>query len=337
MKTILDKLFGKETLTNQEAFDVLCSIGNGEVKAAQLASFMTVYRMREISLQELKGFREALVALAKRIELPSENAIDLCGTGGDGRNSFNVSTLASFVVAGAGGKVVKHGNYGVSSISGSSTVLEQLGYIFTSDSSELERSLDECGICFLHAPLFHPALKYVSSVRKELGVHTFFNMLGPLVNPAQPKHRLTGVYSLELLRKYHYLLQESNEIFTLVSSEDGYDEISLTSPCRIVTPDKEFVLEPSDYGFVTYSEDDLFGGNSAAEASRIFTNVLEGKGTQAQIDVVAINAGSALLNLGVVLDLESGIGLAKEVLVSGKALNSFRRFISLGTNRKMSI
>lgn len=335
MKNILEKLFSNCILTEAEAFDVLSVIGKGGVNPAQLASFITVYRMRDIALDELKGFRKALLELCVKVQLASENAIDLCGTGGDSKSTFNISTLASFVVAGAGGRVIKHGNYGVSSISGSSTVLEQLGCRFTSNSDILARSLDETGICFLHAPLFHTALKNVAIVRNELGVRTFFNMLGPLVNPAQPSNRLTGVYSAELLRKYVYLLQETNEIFTLVHSEDGFDEISLTGPTRIITGQNESYLTPSMFGLPNYQHSDLFGGTTARDAALIFEDVLSNRGTPAQNDVVCINAAMALQNLGVALDVESGIAHAREVLYSGRALTVFKKFV--GINSKVKI
>lgn len=329
MKSTLEKLFNHETLNSTEAYDVLCAMGNGEVNSAQVAAFMSVYRLREITLDELRGFRTALLELASPVTLDSRGAIDLCGTGGDGRNSFNISTLACFVVAACGGRVIKHGNYGVSSISGSSTVLEKLGYRFTKDSSELNRSLENSGVCFLHAPLFHTALKSVAVTRKELGTRTFFNMLGPLVNPARPSHRLTGLFSNELLRKYQYLLQDSGETYALVHSDDGYDEISLTAPATIVTRSSRKVYSPAEVGFQKYRETELFGGNSPDEAAGIFLKILKGKGTPAQTDVVAVNAGAALFTLGIATDLIEASQIAREALVSGKAFKRFELFTNL--------
>ncbi len=328
MKAALEKLFNHESLTAAEASDILRSIGNGEVNAAQTAAFMSVYRLREITLEELRGFRSALLELALPVKLDAQNAIDLCGTGGDGRNSFNISTLSCFVVAACGGRVIKHGNYGVSSVSGSSTVLEKLGYKFTNDSSELNRSLETSGVCFLHAPLFHTALKHVAGTRKELGTRTFFNMLGPLVNPARPSHRLTGVFSNELLRKYQYLLQETEEKYTLVHSDDGFDEISLTAPFRIVTNQFQKVYSAGEIGLERITPEDLFGGHTADEASEVFVSILNGKGTIAQNNVVAANSGAALFTLGIANSLTDGIALAQEALTSGNAKERFNSFIN---------
>jgi len=327
MRSKLEKLLSQEVLSQEEAYSLLCSVGSGEANSAQMAAFMSVYRLREITLDELRGFRSALLELALPGKIEAQNAIDLCGTGGDGRNSFNISTLSCFVVAACGGRVIKHGNYGVSSVSGSSTVLEKLGYKFTNDSSELNRSLENSGVCFLHAPLFHTALKHVAGTRKELGTRTFFNMLGPLVNPAQPSHRLTGVFSNELLRKYHYLLQETDEKYTLVHSDDGFDEISLTAPFRVVTNQFQKVYSATEIGLERIAPEDLCGGNTADEAAEVFVSVLNGKGTSAQNSVVAANSGAALFTLGIVNSLTDGIALALEGLISGKAKSRFKTFI----------
>ncbi len=327
MKAALEKLFNHESLSSTEAYDVLCSIGNGDVNSAQAAAFMSVYRLREITLDELRGFRTALLELALPVNIDGKDAIDLCGTGGDGRNSFNISTLSCFVVAACGGRVIKHGNYGVSSVSGSSTVLEKLGYRFTKDSSELNRSLEESGVCFLHAPLFHTALKHVAETRKNLGTRTFFNMLGPLVNPAQPTHRLTGLFSNELLRKYQYLLQETNETYMLVHSDDGFDEISLTAPVKLVTNSTSKVYSPREFGLGKIKPEELFGGNTADEAAKMFLSILDGQGTQAQNDVVAVNSAAALFALGKADSIVSGIEITREALISGRAKERFKQFM----------
>src|SRR4051812_45334406 len=220
MKKILSHLFENKSFTREEAHRILISIARGEYNSSQIAAFVTAYGMRNITVQELQGFRDAMLDLCIKLDFSDYELIDLCGTGGDGKDTFNISTLASFIVAGAGYKVAKHGNYGVSSGCGSSNVMEYLGYQFTNDESKLNSSLDKAGICFLHAPLFHPAMKNVAPVRRELGVKTFFNMLGPLVNPAKPNNQIVGVYNLELARLYAYLYQKSEVNYTILNALD---------------------------------------------------------------------------------------------------------------------
>ncbi len=329
MKKKLEKLFEHKTFSREEAKETLIRIAAGEGNDAQLAAFMTVYLMRTVTPEELSGFREALLELCKPVSLDAENAIDLCGTGGDGKNTFNISTLASFVVAGAGGKVIKHGNYGVSSVSGSSNVLEHFGYKFTHDNARLENALEKSGVCFLHAPLFHPALKRVASVRRELGMKTFFNMLGPLVNPAQPKHRVTGVFSLALARSYHYLIQPTNEKYVILHSLDGYDELSLTGATKIIRNNGEKIISPDHFGFPKLQPVEILGGTTVEEAANVFMNVLTNCGTQAQENVVVANAALALQCLGKEEKMEDAIVAAKESLKSGKALQSFKKMVEL--------
>ena len=228
MKDILNRLINHETISKEEARNVLVNISAGKYNHSQIAAFLTVYMMRSITLEELEGFRDALLEMCLSTDLAQYDPIDLCGTGGDGKDTFNISTLACFVTAGAGVKVAKHGNYGVSSGCGSSNVMEHLGIKFSNEQDFLKRSMDEAGICFLHAALFHPAMKNVAPIRKELGVKTFFNMLGPMVNPAFPKNQVVGVFSLELARMYAYLYQKTDKNFTILHALDGYDEISLT-------------------------------------------------------------------------------------------------------------
>lgn len=328
MKTVLEKLVAHKTLSQEEAKAILDQVASGEGNEAQLAALMTVFLMRSITPDELKGFRSALLEHCIKAELPGEDAIDLCGTGGDGKNTFNISTLAGFVVAGAGGKVIKHGNYGVSSVSGSSNVLEQFGYSFTTDAAKLERSLENSGICFLHAPLFHPALKRVAPVRKSLGMKTFFNMLGPLVNPARPKHRLTGVFSLELARTYYYLVQESGEKFTILHSLDGYDELSLTGPAKLFTQKGEQLAEPGDFGMEKLQPVEILGGVTPEESAKIFHDVLHKRGTKAQENVVLANAALALQCLGKFPETADAFAAARESLDSGRAALAFKRFIA---------
>lgn len=328
MKKILNRLINHETISKKEARDVLVNISKGDYNQSQIASFLTVYMMRTITVEELEGFRDALLELCIAVDFSDYNSIDLCGTGGDGKNTFNISTLSSFVAAGAGINVTKHGNYGVSSISGSSNVFEHLGVKFSNDKDFLQRCLDETGICVLHAPLFHPAMKNVAPIRRELGVKTFFNMLGPMVNPAFPKNQLVGVFSLELARLYGYLYQKSDKNFTILHALDGYDEISLTGNTKMISNNFEDMLTPEDFGVSTIHPSAIFGGDSVKESADIFMKVISGKGTEAQNNVVAANAGMAIAT---VKELTPGEGfeLATESLLSGRAQLKLEKLITL--------
>lgn len=328
MKTILNRLINHEMLSKEEAKNVLVNISNGSYNPSQIASFLTVYMMRSISIDELSGFREALLELCVRVDLSAYNTIDLCGTGGDGKDTFNISTLASFVAAGAGIKVAKHGNYGVSSISGSSNVMEKLGVKFTNDNDFLEKSVDQAGICILHAPLFHPAMKNVGPIRKELGVRTFFNMLGPIINPSFPKNQLVGVFNLELARMYAYLYQNTDVNFTILHSLGGYDEISLTCPAKTITKKLEGVIKPEDFGVRQLLESEIEGGKTIEESATMFMNIISGKGTEAQNNVVCANAAMAIATVNGSSPLES-FQLAKESLLSGKALVALNKLQEL--------
>ncbi len=326
MKDILNRLFKYKSLTKEESKEVLVKLAKGEFNNSQMAAFLTVYLMRSITVEELEGFREAMLELCIPVEIEEYEAIDLCGTGGDGKDTFNVSTLASFVVAGAGQNVAKHGNNGVSSICGSSNLLNHFGYKFTCDIDQIKRSLDESGICFLHAPLFHPAMKNVAPIRKELGVKTFFNMLGPMVNPSFPKRQLVGVFSLELARLYGYLYQKTDCRFSILHSFDGYDEISLTSRFKVISHEGEKVLDGREYGLSNHRPEELYGGATIEKSAKIFENVLKGKGTQAQNEVVIANAGMAI-SCGKKTSFEEGIDQAWNSLKSGKALQKFKLMI----------
>lgn len=328
MKAVLNRLINHEQLTKDEAKEVLVKISNGAYNGSQIAAFITVYMMRSISLEELEGFRDALLELCIRVPLQEYNTIDLCGTGGDGKNTFNISTLSSFVTAGADVLVTKHGNYGVSSISGSSNVLEALGIKFSSDSDFLKRSLDEAGICVLHAPLFHPAMKNVGPIRRELGVKTFFNMLGPMVNPAFPKNQLVGVFNLELARLYGYLYQKGSKNFSVLHALDGYDEISLTGTAKMITQNQERLLLPEDFGYKPVSQEAIFGGDTVEDAARIFMNILKGQGTEAQKHVVTANAGLAIMTVKG-CSLKEGVHQAVTSLEEGKALRVFKKLQKL--------
>jgi anthranilate phosphoribosyltransferase len=320
MKEILTDLFDQKRLSKEEAKNILLDISKGEYNDALLASFLTVFKMRPITKEELHGFRDALLDLCRRVDLKGRDSIDIVGTGGDNKNTFNISTLTCFVVAGAGYSVTKHGNYGVSSVSGSSNVLEHLGYQFTNDSDEINRRLDRSNMIFLHAPLFHPAMKAVGPVRRALGMKTFFNMLGPLVNPARPKRHFLGVFDMNLARLYQYILQEDAEIFAVVYNLDGFDEISLTDQFSYRTTDTELFLSPEALGFESIQAEALHGGDTVPEAATIFMNILKGEGTPEQRNVIYANAGLAIHRFNPARSFEDCIEEARESLDGGKAL-----------------
>lgn len=325
MKNILQHLFEHKSLKQEEAKEVLIQITKGEFNEFQITSFLTVFMMRSITVEEMTGFREALLELGIPVDLSEYNGVDLCGTGGDGKNTFNISTLASFVVAGAGEMVTKHGNYGVSSLSGSSNVMEELGYQFKSKEEDLKRDLDKAGICFLHAPLFNPAMKNIAPIRRNLGVRTFFNMLGPLVNPSRPKHQIVGVFDLELARLYQYLLQQTDSKYTIIHGVDGYDEVSLTDKVKLIGNGMEELLEPEELGYRKLDPSELYGGESVAQAAKIFTDILKGEGTDAQNAVVTRNAGLAIHCLHPEISRGDAIARAVESLESGKAYEVLKK------------
>ena len=329
MKKILQYLFEHKSLTREQAMEVLVDISNGKYNEHEITSFITVYLMRSITINELMGFRDALLSLAVKVNLGIDNAIDIVGTGGDGKDTFNISTLACFIVAGTGQPVVKHGNYGASSISGSSNVMEQLGYKFKNEEVALAKEVKETGICFLHAPLFHPALKTVGPLRRNMGVRTFFNMLGPIVNPAQPKFQLIGVYNLEMARIYNYVLQLLDKEFTIIHSLDGYDEISLTTDTKILSNTGESIRTPYQLGKKRVFAAELEGGDTVAEAAAIFKNIIEGKGTWSQNAVVLANAAMALHVTGKYDNYDLAFQAAVNSLESGAANNCLNTLISL--------
>ncbi|MFC4261737.1 anthranilate phosphoribosyltransferase [Ferruginibacter yonginensis] len=326
MKKILQQLFEHQPLTILQAKEVMLQIGKGVYTDAEIASFITVYLMRTISIAELIGFKEALLEMALPVYF-NDAVIDIVGTGGDGKNTFNISTISSFVVAGTGVKVAKHGNYASTSVTGSSNVMEQLGYQFKSDTSVLQKELDTANITFLHAPVFHPALKVVSHIRKQMGVRTVFNMLGPLVNPAKPTYRLLGVYNAETARLYNYLMQQTQQHFAIVNSLDGYDEISLTTDTKVITPNGEKIYTAYELGKRTVAPDDITGGQSPADAAKIFLQILKGEGTWAQNAVVFANAAMALYSTDKFESYDACHALAVDSLESGKALQSFKKLI----------
>jgi len=328
MKHILNRLINHETISAEEAKQILINISKGDYNQSQIASFLTVFMMRSVTLEELKGFRNALLELCIPVDLSAYNPIDLCGTGGDGKDTFNISTLSSFVTAAAGVPVAKHGNYGVSSACGSSNVLESLGVTFSNDVDFLERAIATTGICVLHAPLFHSAMKNVAPIRRELGVKTFFNMLGPMVNPSAPKNQMVGVFNLELLRLYTYLYQDSDKNYSIVHDLGGYDEISLTNTVKIVSNKSEVIFSAEDLGLKNNTQQAIFGGNTVADASKIFKTIIGGQGTEAQNNVVCANAGLAIATAKQLTHIE-GYELAKEALFSGKANKCLTKLIAL--------
>lgn len=328
MKEILNDLYQQKTLSKTQAKEVLINIAAEKYNDAHLASFMTVFMMRPITVEELSGFREALKELAIKVDLSEYNTIDIVGTGGDGKDTFNISTLTSFIVAGTGQKVAKHGNYSVSSQSGSSDMLENFGYEFTNDENVLKQQLEEANICFLHAPKFHPAMKAVGPTRKSLAVKTFFNILGPLVNPSLPQNQLLGTFNLEVARLYNYILQEEGSNYGIVHALDGYDEISLTGAFKIFTKQGEQLITPEELGFKNLAQSAIFGGNSVDDAAKIFKNIIEGKGTEAQNNVVLTNAAFALKIVNSNKSFQDAFSEAEESLFGLKAKTCLSRIIT---------
>lgn len=328
MKKILQFLFEHNALPRDKAKEVLLNIGKGNFNEHEITAFMTVYLMRSVTIEELQGFRDALLELCVPVKFNGEKVMDIVGTGGDGKNTFNISTLACFIVAGAGQKVAKHGNYGASSVSGASNVMEQLGYRFSNNNDALQRELDAANICFLHAPLFHPALKIVGPIRKNLGMRTFFNMLGPMVNPADPAFQLVGVYNLEMARIYNYLLQQTGRQFTIIHSLDGYDEISLTSDTKVITNSGEQIFTPEQLGKRMVGPMDIYGGQTVEESAKIFRTILDGKGSWAQNAVVMANAAMALHSTGQYNSYDNAYAAAVESLESGKAKAALEHLIN---------
>lgn len=329
MKKILQYLFEYKTLSRQDAKEVLVNISKGVYNESEVTSFVTVFLMRTITIQELQGFSDALLELCVPVPLEEYNVLDIVGTGGDGKNTFNISTLACFIAAGAGHKVAKHGNYGATSVSGASNVMEQIGYKFKNDAGQLRKEVEEANICFLHAPLFHSALKAVGAIRKNLGIRTFFNMLGPMVNPAKPPYQLIGVYNLEMARIYNYLLQETGKTFTIIHGLDGYDEISLTNDTKVITNEGEKIMTPEQVGKRMVFAQDIQGGTTAEEAAKIFMDILKGEGSWSQNAVVLANAAMAMNCTGAYKNYNDAYLAAVESLESGKALAALKKLQSL--------
>jgi anthranilate phosphoribosyltransferase len=328
MKKILNRLTQYETLTENESRNIIIDISEGKLNTSQISSFLTIFMVRNITIEELNGFRKALIELSLKIDLKEFDPIDLCGTGGDEKDTFNISTLASFVTAGSGVKVAKHGNYGVSSSCGSSNVLEYLDLKFNNDSDKIRKAVDKANICFLHAPLFHPAMKNVAPVRKELGLKTFFNMLGPMVNPSMPEKQVVGVYNLELARIYNYLYQTTDINYNIIHSIDGYDEISLTNGTKVYSRESEFILGSEDFNLKDIDSKNIIGGKDIKSSSKIFMDVLNGKGSTDQENVVCANASLAIAISKDVSIIEA-FNQAKESIKTKNALKCFNDLINI--------
>lgn len=331
MKEILLRLFAHEELSSSEACSLMLGVTNGDYNDAQLASLLTVFQMRGVTVPELVGFRRALLSTRVPVDLSDYAPIDIVGTGGDGKNTFNISTCACFVVAAAGYTVAKHGNYGATSVSGASNVMEQHGVRFTADEARLRRSVEGCGVAYLHAPLFNPAMKHVASVRRSLQVRTLFNLLGPLINPCCPPYQLLGVADLAQMRLYTLTLQELGVGFAVVNNLDGYDEISLTDEFKVMTNRYETIYRPSDLGFALAPQEALSGGATPEEAAHIFDAVLQGRATQSQTDCVLINASFAIQARHPQRPIDECVAVAHEALASGKAWKTFCRFVELNS------
>ena len=327
MKNLLKDLYNHKIMSKEESKAALISLTDGSANSSQISSFLTVFLLRDITSEELDGFREAMIELSLDVDIDGDELIDLCGTGGDGKDTFNISTISSFVVAGSGIKVAKHGNYGVSSSCGSSNIISHLGHEFSNDISSLKYSLDKSNICFLHAPLFHTSLKNISPVRIELGVKTFFNMLGPMVNPIQPKSQLVGVFNSNIFRLYSHIYSKTNKSYCIVHSIDGYDEVSLTGSFKLFSNNQDLMLEPKDLGFNVIDSVKLSGGKNIKESSKIFLDILKNKGTSEQVDAVLANSGLAIYCAKKLNSIKDGIEIARESLESGKAYNCLKLFI----------
>ena len=326
MKKILEYLFNYNKLKYDQAKEILIDITSNKYSHSEIASFMTIYKMRNPSIEEMEGFRDALLEQCIKIDFDDFNTIDLCGTGGDGKDTFNISTISSFIVAGSGFKVTKHGNYGVSSNCGSSNVLEYLGVKFSNDETHLKKCLDQSNICYLHAPIFHPSMKNVAPIRKDLGFKTFFNLLGPLVNPSSPKNQITGVYNLEIARLYGYIFKNTNKNFSIVYSLDGYDEISLTGSFKLINNFSEIISDCNYFKLKKTTAKDILGGKSIEDSANIFKNILSGKGTNNQVNVVLANSSLAIQTI-TNKDIDECIEIAKESIESGKAYSSLKKLI----------
>lgn len=324
MKRFLEIIMDKEYFSKQTASRFIHAMGEGTVSDAEIAAILAGIQFRGVSLEELDGFREALLERALKPEIDASESIDVCGTGGDGKDTFNISTTTALVLAAMGNKVIKHGNYGVSSSCGSSNVLESLGFRFTTDNGELNDDLTKNNICFLHAPLFHPTLKKVAPVRKNLAVRTIFNSLGPLVNPVQPAYQLTGTYSLELAKMYQHVLRPNRKAFSVVYAMDGYDEITLTDAARLLAKDNDSIIASAHFGRKIIAPESLQSGGTIDKAAEILLAIARGNGSEAQTDVVAANVATALQTIQTNTDIKDAFTEAQQFIRSGQTAKHFR-------------
>ena len=328
MKKLLKNLYNHKIMNKEEAKSALFSLTDGSANSSQIASFLTVFLMRDITVDELDGFKEAMIEMALKLDVDNENLVDLCGTGGDGKDTFNISTVSSFVVAGAGIKVSKHGNYGVSSSCGSSNIISHFGHNFSNNLEHINKSLEKSNICFLHAPLFHLSLKNISPIRSELAVKTFFNMLGPMVNPLQPKSQLIGVFNKKIFQLYSNIYKKSDKNYCIVHSLDGYDEVSLTSPFKLYSNKYDSTFTSKDLNLSNPLSKNLEGGNNIKDSAKIFINILKNESSKEQLNVVLANAGIAIYCSQRLNSINEGISFAKESIESGNAYRCFKSFIS---------
>ena len=332
MKEVLNKMLNHEELSRTETRDIIVGITKDEFPTEQITALLTGLQMRGVTVDELLGFRDGILATGVKAILDCDKYIDVVGTGGDRKNTFNISTTSCFVIAGAGYKVAKHGNYAATSVSGASNVIHYHGVKFTADIDKLNRSINEAGIVYLHAQLFASAMKFVGPIRKALQFPTVFNLLGPLVNPSQPKAQLLGVANLDQMRLYRQVYQKLGIDYGIVNSIDGYDEISLTGDFKVATNNYERVFSPADLGFVPATPEELVGGANEDEAAEIFDAVLENRALQAQKNVVLANAafGIQVMEKGK-KSIEECVEIARKSIDSGKALATFRKFAEINS------
>ncbi len=331
MKNYLEKLVAGKELDRKETYEIMINITQEKYNVQQIAALLMGIQMHGVSVDELLGFRDALLETGKRVDLDDYDTLDIVGTGGDCKNTFNISTCSAFVIAGAGYKVTKHGNGASTSVSGASTVLQGHGVKFTDDTDTLRRSLDEAGICYLHAPLFAYGMKFVGPTRKALQVPTCFNLLGPLVNPCRPKNSLHGTANQSQMRLYTNIHQKIGDNFGVVTSYDGYDEISLTSGFKFSTNVFEKVYTPKDMGLNYVKPKDIYGGDTAEDAKKIFDSVLEGTCTEAQKSVILANAACGISVMDYNKSIDESIAEARESLDSGRALAAFKKFVEINS------
>jgi len=321
----LKKILRQEQLNINESEAFIHAIANDEFSEVELGGILTAIQMRGLTLDEFKGFRNALESYADRVSLYTNEAIDVCGTGGDGKDTFNISTTTAFILSAMGYKVIKHGNYGVSSICGSSNVLEYLGFNFTKDEQVLNQQLEKQNICFIHAPLFHPVLKKVAPVRKQLGVGTFFNAMGPLLNPIQPKFQLTGTYSLELAKIYQVLLRDKRQSFKVVYALDRYDELTLTADARVLGNNSDEILNANSFGVEVTSPENLKGG-SIEQSANMLRSILGGHASEELINVVASNTALGMSCFHPEKQYKILFEEAKAFISSGQAIKFHKQF-----------